>query len=446
MGACGQKTKGEERKVTPKVSGQAGEGKGENMWGELKGIDPQVYDSIQKELNRQREHIELIASENFAPLAVLEAQGSVLTNKYAEGYPGARWYGGCQFIDEVEELAIERVKKLFGAQYANVQPHSGTQANMAVMMAVLQPRDTILAMDLACGGHLSHGHPLNFSGKFYNIVAYGVNKNTECLDYDEISSLAKEHKPKMIIAGASAYPRIIDFKKFREIADKTGAFLLVDMAHFAGLVAANLHPNPCEYADFVTSTTHKTLRGPRSGFILSRNEFSKKINTAVFPGTQGGPLMHVIAAKAVAFGLALKEEFVRYQKQVVTNAKVFAQDMELKGFRIVSGGTDNHLFLVDLRSKDITGKNAAIVLEKVNITVNKNLIPFDPKPPAVASGIRIGTPAVTTRDMGEDEMKEISSLIDRAFSSRDDEDELKKIKEEVLKLTSKFPLYGEVGD
>lgn len=413
---------------------------------ELKCIDHQVYESIAKELKRQREHIELIASENFAPLAVLEAQGSVLTNKYAEGYPSARWYGGCQFVDEVEELAIERVKKLFGAQYANVQPHSGTQANMAVMMAVLESKDTILAMDLACGGHLSHGHPLNFSGRFYNIVTYGVNKNTECLDYDEISSLAKKHKPKMIIAGASAYPRIIDFKKFRGIADEIGALLLVDMAHFAGLAAAKIHPNPCEYADFVTSTTHKTLRGPRSGFILSRNEFSKKINTAVFPGTQGGPLMHVIAAKAVAFGLALKEEFVRYQKQVVANAGVFAKALESKGYRIVSGGTDTHLFLVDLRSKDITGKTAAVILEKVNITVNKNLIPFDSKPPAVASGIRIGTPAVTTRGMKEDEMREISSLIDRTFSNQSNEAELNKIKEQVLNLTNKFPLYEELGD
>ncbi|MFA5271997.1 MAG: serine hydroxymethyltransferase, partial [Candidatus Omnitrophota bacterium] len=321
------------------------------MFDELKNVDPQIYESIKRELKRQREHLELIASENFASLPVIEAQGSVLTNKYAEGYPRARWYGGCEFVDEAEELARERVKQLFGVEYANVQPHSGTQANMAVMLAALEPKDTVLAMNLACGGHLSHGHPLNFSGKFYNIIAYGVNKETECLDYDEIANLAKTHKPKMIIAGASAYPRIIDFKKFREIADSVGAYLLVDMAHFAGLVAAKIYPNPCEYAEFVTSTTHKTLRGPRGGFILSRKEFGKKIDTAVFPGIQGGPLMHVIAAKAVAFGLALKEDFAVYQKQVVLNAKYFAKALENKKYRIVSGGTDTHLFLVDLQPK-----------------------------------------------------------------------------------------------
>lgn len=411
------------------------------MFEELKRIDPQVYDSITKELRRQREHIELIASENFAPLAVIQAQGTVLTNKYAEGYPKARWYGGCEFVDEAEDLARERVKKLFGAEYANVQPHSGTQANMAVMMAALQPRDTILAMDLACGGHLSHGHPLNFSGRFYNIVAYGVNKETECLDYDEIESLALKNKPKMIIAGASAYSRIIDFKKFREIADKVGAYLLVDMAHFAGLVAAKIYPNPCEYAEFVTSTTHKTLRGPRAGFILCRNEFGKKIDTAVFPGAQGGPLMHVIAAKAVAFGLALKDEFVQYQKQVVANAKYFAKCMEERKYRIVSKGTDTHLFLVDLRPKDITGKVAVAVLGEVNITINKNLIPFDPKPPAVASGVRIGTPAITTREMKEKEMEKISIFIDNALTHKDNPEKLKEIKNEVLEFTNKFPLY-----
>jgi glycine hydroxymethyltransferase len=414
------------------------------MFERLKNVDPEVYKSIIKELERQQRHIELIASENFAPLAVLETQGSVLTNKYAEGYPRARWYGGCSFVDEAEELAIQRVKKLFGAEHANVQPHSGTQANMAVMMAMLNAGDTILAMDLACGGHLSHGHPLNFSGKFYKVVTYGVNKNTECLDYDEIEHLAKEHRPKMIIAGASAYPRIIDFKKFREIADKVGAILLVDMAHFAGLVAAKIYPNPCEYAEFVTSTTHKTLRGPRAGFILCRKEFAKKIDTAVFPGIQGGPLMHVIAAKAVAFGLALKEEFVEYQKQVVKNAKCFAKYMESKGFRIVSGGTDTHLFLVDLRSKNISGKKCALVLEEVNITVNKNLIPFDPKPPAVASGIRIGTPAVTTRGMKEEEMEKICEFINFTLENREDPKELEKIREEVIEFTKKFPLYEEI--
>jgi glycine hydroxymethyltransferase len=411
------------------------------MLNHLKQIDPKVYESVMKELNRQREHIELIASENFTDIAVLEAQGSVLTNKYAEGYPKARWYGGCEFVDEVEELAKERVREIFGAEHANVQPHSGTQANMAVMMAVLEPKDTILAMDLACGGHLSHGHPLNFSGKFYNIVAYGVNKNTECLDYEEIESLALKHKPKMIIAGASAYPRTINFKIFREIADKAGAYLLVDMAHFAGLVAAKIHPNPCAYAEFVTSTTHKTLRGPRAGFILCRNEFAKKIDTAVFPGTQGGPLMHIIAAKAVAFGLALKPEFTEYQKQLVKNASYFAKCMEERNYRIVSGGTDNHLFLVDLRQKDITGKAATAILWEVNITVNKNLIPFDPKPPAVASGIRIGTPAVTTRGMKEEDMEKISHFMDEALINRGSEEKLKKIKKEVVELTRNFPLY-----
>lgn len=411
------------------------------MFEELKQQDIQIYNSIMQELKRQREHLELIASENFAPQAVLEVQGTVLTNKYAEGYPKARWYGGCEFVDEAEDLARDRVKQLFGAEYANVQPHSGTQANMAVMMAVLEIQDTILAMDLACGGHLSHGHPLNFSGKFYNIATYGVNKDTECLDYREIEELALKHKPKMIIAGASAYSRIIDFKRFREIADKVGAYLLVDMAHFAGLVAAKIYPNPCGYAEFVTSTTHKTLRGPRGGFILARKEFAKKIDTAVFPGIQGGPLMHVIAAKAVAFGLALKDEFTQYQKQVVSNAQCFAKAIKEKGYRVVSGGTDSHLFLVDLRSKDISGKKATSVLGEVNITVNKNLIPFDPKPPAVASGIRIGTPAITTRGIQETDTEKIAEFIDRSLSNRDNLDELKKIKEEVFEFIKKFPLY-----
>jgi len=415
------------------------------MFKNLKSQDIQVYESVNRELKRQREHLELIASENLAPQAVLEAQGSVLTNKYAEGYPRARWYGGCKFVDEAEELAITRVKELFGAQYANVQPHSGTQANMAVMLAMLKAGDTILAMDLACGGHLSHGHPLNFSGKFYNVIAYGVNKDTECLDYEEIEQLAVEHRPKMIIAGASAYPRIIDFKRFREIADKVGAYLLVDMAHFAGLVAAGLHPNPCEYAEFITSTTHKTLRGPRGGFILAREEFAKKINTAVFPGIQGGPLMHVIAAKAVAFGLALGGEFKKYQKRVMSNARFFAKLMEDKDYRIVSKGTDTHLFLVDLRAKNISGKETSFILEEVNITVNKNLIPFDPKPPAVASGIRIGTPAITTRGINEKDIEKIVEFIDSALENRDDSDKLKKIKEEVVRFTKDFPLYEDIA-
>jgi len=411
------------------------------LFEELKHQDIQVYNNMIQELKRQREHLELIASENFAPQAVLEAQGTVLTNKYAEGYPKARWYGGCEFVDQAEDLARDRVKQLFGAEYANVQPHSGTQANMAVMMAVLESQDTILAMDLACGGHLSHGHPLNFSGKFYNIVAYGVDKDTERIDCDKIEELALKHKPKMIIAGGSAYPRIIDFKRFRKIADKVGAYLLVDMAHFAGLVAAKIYPNPCEYAEFVTSTTHKTLRGPRGGFILAKEEFAKKINTAVFPGVQGGPLMHVIAAKAVAFGLALKAEFTQYQKQVVKNAKCFAKALENKGYRIVSGGTDSHLFLLDLRPKDISGKEATAALGEVNITVNKNLIPYDPKPPAVASGIRIGTPAVTTRGVKEADAEKIAEFIDRGLSNRDDLNQLKKIKKEVLEFTKRFPLY-----
>jgi len=410
----------------------------------LKNIDKPIHEAIVRELKRQKDHIELIASENFTSLAVMKVQGSVLTNKYAEGYPGVRWYGGCQYVDEAENLAIERVKQLFGAEFANVQPHSGTQANMAVMMASLEPKDKILAMNLACGGHLSHGHPLNFSGKFYKIIPYGVNKQTESLDFDEIEKLALKHKPKMIIAGASAYPRTIDAKLFRKIADKVGAYLMVDMAHFAGLVAAKIHPNPCEYADFVTSTTHKTLRGPRGGFILAKEKFAKKINTAVFPGVQGGPLMHAIAAKAVAFGLALTNEFVEYQKQVVTNASHFAKALQAKGYRIVSGGTDNHLFLVDLGPKDISGKEATRILSSVNITVNKNLIPFDSKPPAVASGIRIGTPAVTTRGMKLVEMEKIAEYIDLALTGKDRPDQLDKIKVKVAELTKGFPLYPDL--
>jgi len=411
----------------------------------LKKVDPLVFEVIRKEIYRQRSQIELIASENFAPLPVLEAASSVMTNKYAEGYPKARWYGGCSFVDEVEELAQERVKKLFGAEHANVQPHSGTQANIAVMMAILNYKDTILAMDLACGGHLSHGHPLNFSGKFYNVITYGVDKKREVIDYEQVKDLAEKHKPKLIIAGASAYPRIIDFKKFREIADSVGAYLLVDMAHFAGLVAAGIYPNPVEFAEFVTSTTHKTLRGPRGGFILCRKEFAKKIDTAVFPGGQGGPLMHIIAAKAVGFGLALKEEFKEYQRQIVKNAKAFAKALENRGYRIVSGGTDTHLFLVDLRDKDITGRDCAHILEKVNITVNKNLIPYDPYPPKITSGIRIGTPAVTTRGMKESEMEIIAELIDKTIHFFNDEEKLDRIRKDVKELLDKFPLYEEIS-
>ena len=381
----------------------------------LKDVDPAIYNAIQEELARQKNNLELIASENIVSEAVLEAQGSVMTNKYAEGYPAARWYGGCEFVDVAEALAIERAKKLFGADYVNVQPHSGSQANMAVYLAVLEYGDTVLALDLACGGHLTHGLNINFSGKSYNFISYKVNKETEMLDYDEIERLAKEHKPKMIVAGASAYSRTIDFKKFREICDSVGAYLFVDMAHIAGLVAAGLHPNPVEYAEFVTTTTHKTLRGPRGGMILCKEKFAKKIASRIFPGIQGGPLMHVIAAKAVAFGEALTGEFKTYQKQVIDNAKVFAKTLEELGYRIVTGGTDNHLFMVDLTSKDISGKDAAAVLDKVRITVNKNLIPFDTKSPVVTSGIRIGTPAVTTRGMKQEEMKRIAHLIDQAI-------------------------------
>ncbi len=410
----------------------------------LRETDPEIFKVIQKELKRQQENIELIASENFTSLSVLEAQGSVLTNKYAEGYPQKRWYGGCEYVDEAETLALERVKELFGAEHANVQPHSGSQANMAVYFAALKPGETVLAMDLSAGGHLTHGHPHNFSGMFYKMVGYGVDPKTEALDYDTILSLAKEHKPKMILAGASAYPRIIDFKKFREIADAVGAYLFVDMAHIAGLVAAGLHPSPVPYAEFVTSTTHKTLRGPRGGFILCKEEFAKKIDARIFPGIQGGPLMHVIAAKAVAFGEALRPDFKVYQKQLAANAKELALALEKEGFRIVSGGTDTHLILVDLTKKNITGAEASSVLGEVNITVNKNLIPFDKLGPAVTSGIRLGSAAVSTRKMGLGEMSKIAELINRAIEARLDQVKLKGIKEEVINLTKKFPLYPEL--
>lgn len=410
----------------------------------IKNIDPEIYQAIKKEIIRQENNLELIASENFASLAVLEAQGSVLTNKYAEGYPAHRWYGGCAFVDEAEQLAIERAKKLFGAEHANVQAHSGTQANMAVYFAVLKPGDTILAMDLACGGHLSHGHPHNFSGMFYRVVPYGVNRKTELLDYAEILSLALRHKPKLILAGASAYPRKMDFKKFRSICDKVGAYLLVDMAHIAGLVAAGVHPSPVPYAHFVTSTTHKTLRGPRGGFILCKKEFSRKIDTQIFPGIQGGPLMHVIAAKAVAFKEAMSVRFREYERQIVSNARELAKALAKKGFRIVSGGTDTHLMLVDLTQKRITGKDASFALEEAGITVNKNLIPFDRKSPATTSGIRIGTAAVTTRGMKERQMRQIAEFIDAAIEASDDHDKLKEICRQVLALTKKFPLYPEL--
>lgn len=407
----------------------------------LRKRDPEVYNAIHEETKRQNGNLELIASENFVSLEVLSAQGSVFTNKYAEGYPKARWYNGCHNADIVEELARDRAKELFGAEHVNVQPHSGTQANMVIYFAMLNPGDPVLAMDLACGGHLSHGHPHNFSGKFYKMIPYGVNRKTEMLDYDEIESLAKEHKPKMILAGASAYPRSLDFKRFRRIADSVGAFLFVDMAHIAGLVAAGLHENPVNYAEFVTSTTHKTLRGPRGGFVICRKEFAKKIDSEVFPGLQGGPLMHVIAAKAVCFKEALGPEFRTYQDQILKNSRAMSGELAGLGYRIVAGGTDTHLFLVDLTSKNITGKDAATVLDKANITVNKNLIPYDTKSPFVASGIRIGTPALTTRGMKQADMVAVARMIDEVLTNPADEKVLEKVRKEVADLVKKFPLY-----
>ena len=407
----------------------------------LQESDPDIYNAIQAELKRQRNNLELIASENIVSPAVLEATGSVLTNKYAEGYPGARWYGGCEHVDVVERLAIARAKELFGADHVNVQPHSGSQANMAVYMSVLKTGDTILALDLACGGHLTHGLKINFSGRTYHVVSYKVNAKTEQLDYADIERLATEHKPRMIIAGASAYSRVMDFKQFRAIADKIGAFLFVDMAHIAGLVAAGLHPSPVPHAHFVATTTHKTLRGPRAGMILCEAQFAKSIDSAIFPGIQGGPLMHIIAAKAVALKEALSPEFKQYQTQIVLNARVLSRALAAKGHRIVAGGTDNHLFMVDLRPKNISGKDAAAVLDHVQITVNKNLIPFDPAPPAVTSGVRIGTPAVTSRGMKEAQMAQIADLIDGAIAHRADEGQLGEIRAKVQKLTDEFKLY-----
>ena len=410
----------------------------------LKKSDPEIYAAILDETKRQNNNLELIASENFVSEEVLEAQGSVLTNKYAEGYPRARWYNGCHNADTVEDLAIERAKKIFGAEHVNVQPHSGTQANMVIYFAMLKPGDTVLSMDLACGGHLSHGHPHNFSGKFYNIVPYGVDRKTEMLDYDAIADLAKKSKPKMILAGASAYPRSLDFKAFRKIAYSVGAFLFVDMAHIAGLVAAGLHESPVEYSEFVTSTTHKTMRGPRGGFVICRKEFAKAVDMNVFPGLQGGPLMHVIAAKAVCFKEALLPEFKVYQAQILKNSKALVAEFVKLGYRIVAGGTDTHLFLLDLTSKNITGKDAATILDRANITVNKNLIPFDTKSPFVGSGIRVGSPAVTTRGMKESEMKLIARLMDRVITDPANEKNITSVKGEVAKLTKKFPLYKDL--
>lgn len=407
----------------------------------LKEVDPEVYGAICNETRREEENIELIASENFCSRAVLEAQSSVLTNKYAEGYPAARWYGGCEYVDVAEKLAIERAKELFKAEHANVQPHCGSSANMAVYFVALNMGDTVMALDLACGGHLTHGHKANFSGKYFNIVSYGVNRQTEVLDYDEILSLANKHKPKMILAGASNYARAIDFKKFREICDRVGAFLMVDMAHFAGLVAAGIHPDPIPYAEFVTTTTHKTLRGPRGGMVLCRKEFAKKIDAMIFPGIQGGPLMHVIAAKAVAFKEALQPEFKEYQNQIQKNARALAASLQRRGYRIVSGGTDTHLFSVDLIPKGLTGKEAQEALDKAKITVNKNLIPYDPKRSTVTSGIRLGVPAVTTRGMKEDEMNEIAGLIDEVLSNIKSDATINSVRQKVSALVEKFPIY-----
>ncbi|WPF98707.1 serine hydroxymethyltransferase [Staphylococcus aureus] len=404
--------------------------------------DKVIAEAIEREFQRQNSNIELIASENFVSEAVMEAQGSVLTNKYAEGYPGRRYYGGCEFVDVTESIAIDRAKALFGAEHVNVQPHSGSQANMAVYLVALEMGDTVLGMNLSHGGHLTHGAPVNFSGKFYNFVEYGVDKDTERINYDEVRKLALEHKPKLIVAGALAYSRTIDFKKFKEIADEVNAKLMVDMAHIAGLVAAGLHPNPVEYADFVTTTTHKTLRGPRGGMILCKEEYKKDIDKTIFPGIQGGPLEHVIAAKAVAFGEALENNFKTYQQQVVKNAKVLAEALINEGFRIVSGGTDNHLVAVDVKgSIGLTGKEAEETLDSVGITCNKNTIPFDQEKPFVTSGIRLGTPAATTRGFDEKAFEEVAKIISLALKNSKDEEKLQQAKERVAKLTAEYPLY-----
>jgi len=412
----------------------------------LFNTDPEVYSAIVKEYERQFYHLELIASENFTSLAVMEAQGSVMTNKYAEGLPHRRYYGGCEFVDIVEDLAIERAKALFGAEHANVQPHSGSQANMAVYMAVLKPGDTIMGMDLAHGGHLTHGAKVNFSGKIYNAVYYGVHPETETIDYDNMYKIAKEYKPKLIVGGASAYPRVIDWEKMREIADSVGAYFMVDMAHYAGLVAGGVYPNPVPFAHFITSTTHKTLRGPRSGFILCKKEFAKDIDKSVFPGMQGGPLMHVIAAKAVAFKEAMSEDFKEYAKQVVANARAMAEEFIKEGFKVVSGGTDSHIVLLDLRNTGLTGKEVEDALGRANITVNKNAVPFDPLPPVKTSGIRIGTPAMTTRGMKENEMKRIAKLISKVIKNITDEKVIHQVRQEVIELCEEFPLYPELRE
>ena len=412
------------------------------MMDELKLNDPEVFKAIALEEERQISKLELIASENFTSIAVRQAMGSVMTHKYAEGYPGKRYYGGCEFVDMAEDLARERAKKLFQAEYVNVQPHSGSQANMGVYFGALEPGDTILGMNLSHGGHLTHGSPVNFSGKLYNVVFYGVQKETGTIDYDQVEKLALEHKPKLIVAGASAYPRTIDFARFREIADQVGAKLMVDMAHIAGLIAADLHPSPIPYAHFTTTTTHKTLRGPRGGMILSSEEFGKLLNSQIFPGIQGGPLMHIIAAKAVALGEALKPEFKEYQKLVIENARTMAQDLVDAGFDLVSGGTDNHLMLVDLTNKDITGKDAEIALDKAGITVNKNTVPFETRSPFVTSGIRLGTPALTTRGMKPEHMHKVVDWIVKALESMNNDSILNEIRQEVEKFAREFPLFA----
>jgi glycine hydroxymethyltransferase len=408
----------------------------------LSTVDPEIFDAIQQEVDRQNTRLELIASENFTSEAVLEAAGSVFTNKYAEGYPGKRYYGGCEFADVVETLARERGKKLFGAEYINVQPHSGSQANEAAYAAVLQPGDTILGMNLAHGGHLTHGHPLNFSGKLYKVVPYGVRREDELIDYEELARLAEEHKPKMIIGGASAYSRVIDFARFRQIADSVGAVFLVDIAHYSGLVAAGFYPNPCEHADIVTSTTHKTLRGPRAGMILAKEKFGAAIDKAVFPGAQGGPLVHIIAAKAVCFLEALSEEFRAYQRQVLANARALAASLQENGFRVISGGTDSHVMLIDVFAKGVKGKEAEKALDEAYITANKNAIPFDTNPPLNPSGIRLGSPAVTTRGFREAEMKEVGRLVASVLNDVKSEQVLAQARRGVGELTSKFPLYA----
>ena len=408
----------------------------------LQAQDSAVFEAMEKEFARQQANIELIASENIVSEAVIEAQGSVLTNKYAEGYPGKRYYGGCEFVDVVEDIARDRAKQLFGAEHVNVQPHSGAQANMAVYFTVLEPGDTVLGMNLAHGGHLTHGSPVNFSGVQYNFVEYGVTKDTNVIDYEDVRAKALEHKPKLIVAGASAYPRQIDFAKFRAIADEVGALFMVDMAHIAGLVAAGLHPNPVPYADFVTTTTHKTLRGPRGGMILTSEEWAKKIDKSIFPGIQGGPLMHVIAGKAVAFGEALQPEFKAYAQQVINNAKVLGESLQAEGIDLVSGGTDNHLLLLDVRSLGLTGKVAEALLDEVNITANKNGIPYDPEKPFVTSGVRIGTPAITSRGFVEEDMKEIAALIAAVLKNPEDEAVKADAQARVKALTDKYPIYA----